>query len=287
MKRRQPVVWIGVLLLLAPVALAGETKRTSSIVDEPRVLVIAHRGNSSEAPENTVPAFESAVGVGCDLIELDYHHTSDQVPVVIHDHTLDRTTDARQQWSRNGALISAVTAEELGTLDAGRWFDGRFAGTHVPTLDESLDVIQQGSMTLIERKAGDAKTCVELLRRRKLLDQVVVQAFDWNYVADCHREEPSLVLAALGGRGISNEALDRIEATGARIVAWHHADLNAAWIEEIHRRGLRAWCFTVNNQDRVAELLAAGIDGIITDVPAQVKVLVDEHNAARVAEAAR
>ena len=268
------LLWIGS-------ATADEARLATSLIESPRVLVIAHRGDSRVTPENTLPAFESAISVGADLVELDYHLSADQVPVVMHDHTLDRTTNSRAVWSRKGALVSGVTAEQIGQLDAGSWFGEQFAGTRVPTLDEALTVIQRGSMTLIERKAGDAASCVKMLRERQLLDQVVVQAFDWNYVADCHREEPTLVLAALGGRGMTNEKLDQIEETGARIVAWHHADLNAEWIEEIHRRGFKAWSFTVNDLQRVAELLEAGIDGIITDLPSQVKVLADEHNATR------
>src|SRR5690606_1623906 len=111
----------------------------------------------------------SAVSVGCDLIEHDYHHTADGLPVLLHDALLDRTTDAAERFGMKRVNVAAKTWAELRDLDAGSWFDAMFAGTQLPTLEEALATIQAGSMTLIERKAGDAKTCVELLRKQDLL----------------------------------------------------------------------------------------------------------------------
>lgn len=275
----QRLLAIVLLLFVAPTLQAEERTAAHRLITSPRVLVIGHRGDSRAAPENTLPAFASAVEVGCDLIELDYHHTADGRPVVLHDGHLDRTTNARSYFGAEKIPVSSKTLDELRPLDAGSWFSQEFAGVGMPTLEEALRTIQAGSVTLIERKAGDAKTCIDLLRKHDLLHEVVVQAFDWSYVAECHRLEPSIVLAALGGRELTDTKLDLIEETGAHIVAWHHGSIGAPEVERIHARGLQAWCFTVNSLDRVEELLDAGIDGIITDIPAQVKVLVDRHNS--------
>jgi len=263
---------VSVTAVLTP-ALAADRAgmAASALVDSDRVLVIAHRGDSRVAPENTLAAFESAVQAGADLVELDYYHSADNVPVVLHDATLDRTTDARERFMRKGAMVTKLKLDDLRELDAGRWFDEKFAGQRIPTLDEAVRVIQSGSMTLIERKGGDARTCVEYLRKNGLLDRVVVQSFDWDYVRDGHKLAPEMTQAALGGAEITDTTLDRIEATGARIVAWRHSDLTAEAIAKIHARGLRAWCFTVNDLDRVKELVDADIDAIITDTPAAVK----------------
>lgn len=205
MRRRS--AWVLALGLLAwaahvPSAHAEEKGRLSAAqakVSRPGVLVIAHRGDSRVAPENTLPAFASAVKAGADLVELDYLHSADGIPVVMHDSELDRTTNACQVFGGTKIPLARKTLAELGQLDAGSWFDARFQGTRLPRLDESLDTIQNGSMTLIERKEGDAATCVKLLEDKKLLDQVVVQAFDWNYLKDCHALAPGVVLGALGG----------------------------------------------------------------------------------------
>ena len=248
----------------------------SRLVQSQRVLVIAHRGNSSVAPENTLPAFASAVAAGADLVELDYHHSSDGVPVVIHDSTVERTSDAKALWGNGHTSVASKNLSELRQLDMGTWFDPTFAAAQLPTLAEAVDVIQRGSMTLVERKAGDAATCVEFLRRTGRLDQLVVQAFDWQFVADCHRLAPSLVLGALGGRDLTKEKLDEMEATGARLVVWHKDSLSEEAIRSIHDRGLRAWAFTVNDLERARQLIRDGIDGIITNVPGAVRDVVSE-----------
>src|SRR3989442_493509 len=99
-------------------------------------MVIAHRGNAVAAPENTLPAFESAVQLGADLVELDYRHSADGVPVVFHDEHLERTTDAPRRWGLQKARLCEKSAAELGELDAGSWYGRQFGGTRIPTLAE-------------------------------------------------------------------------------------------------------------------------------------------------------
>lgn len=245
------------------------------------VLVIAHRGDSHVAPENTLPAFMSAVKAGADLVELDYFHSSDGVPVVFHDDDLDRTSNACQLWGGSKIKLASKTLAELQRLDAGSWFDTKFAGTRIPTLVESLDAIQADSMTLIERKEGDPATCVKLLHNKKILDNVVVQAFDWEFLAGCHRLAPGLVLGALGGKELTSERLDEIAKTGATVVGWQDKHINAAEIDAIHARGWKAWVWTVDDPERVEQLVRAGIDGIITNSPAGIRKVVEASRAAR------
>ncbi len=240
------------------------------LVTEQKVLVIAHRGNSSEYPENTLPAFESGVKVGADLVELDYHHSADGVPVVLHDEMLSRTTDADELFRVKQPLVSRYKHADLCQLDAGAWFDLKFAGTRLPTLEESLDAIQKGSVTLVERKAGDAATCVKLLEKKQLLDRLVVQSFDWEYVSQCRKLAPNLVLAALGGKPLNEKRLEMAAATGAQIIAWDHKEIKRREIEAIHAKGLKAWVYTVDDPARAKQLIAAGIDGIITNVPGEM-----------------
>jgi len=169
------------------------------LLNAKRPLIIAHRGYPQFAPENTVPAFKLAIEAGADLVELDYYHSKDGVPVVIHDGTLDRTSDATNRWGGSKIPVAARTAAELQTLDAGSWFDPKYSGTRVPLLNEALDFIQgSGGVTLIERKEGDAATCVKMLREKKLVNQLIVQAFDWEYLRKFHELEPTQVLGALG-----------------------------------------------------------------------------------------
>ena len=232
-----------------------------------RVLVIAHRGDSANAPENTLPAFVSGVQSGADLVELDYYHSADGVPVVFHDKDLDRTTDAKEVFGRAKISIQSLRLAELQRLDAGRWYGPAFRGTRIPTLEAALDTIQSGSTALVERKSGDPGTCIALLRRKDWLDKVVVQSFDWPFVKECHRLAPQLMLAALGSEELTAEKLDEIAATGARVIGWQEKDVGLEVIREVHRRGHKLWVYTVDDVSRARELVAAGIDGIITNNP--------------------
>ena len=244
------------------------------MVSAPKVLVIAHRGASAKAPENTIPAFAAALKAKADLVELDYYHSKDNEQVVFHDKTLDRTTDAEQVLGQAKLEVAEVNLSDLQKLDAGKWFKPQFAGTKIPTLVEALAAIQPTGMTLIERKAGDAKTLVKLLDDSKQRSQVVVQAFDWEYLADCHKLAPDLVLGALGSKEITPLKIAQIKKTGASVVGWKHEDLNATNIAALHAAGLRVWAYTVNDTRRGKQLVEMGIDGLITDDPSSMITLL-------------
>ena len=242
-----------------------------------RPLVIGHRGYCEIAPENTLPAFKLTKTAGADLVELDYHHTKDGELIVIHDATLDRTTDAVAKWGGAKIRVDAKTLAELKTLDAGKWFDPQFAGTRLPTLAEALDLIQVGNVTLIERKAGDAAACIKLLNERRLINQVIVQAFDWKYLADFHQQSPSQVLGALGPPGsrdgrkledqekILNEAwVDEALKAGVRVIGWNHLVTKEA-VAYAHQKHLKVWIYTINDPAEANRLLDLGVDGIITN----------------------
>jgi glycerophosphoryl diester phosphodiesterase len=266
---------IPVLLALAAATRAQDrcaTRPTGAeqLVFADQVQVIAHRGNSGAAPENTLPAFRQAAQAGADMVELDYYHSADGIPVVFHDKDLDRTTNAVGWFGKSKLRVEQLSYCQLRCLDAGSWFDHRYRGVRIPTLNEALSTIQSGSTTLIERKAGDAGTCVNLLRCRGLLDRVVVQAFDWEYLAQCHQLAPQLVLGALGDDELTPDKLDQIALTGARIVGWNHKYIGPDQVAMVHDRDWRMWVYTVNDVPRADELVAAGIDGLITNYPAMM-----------------
>jgi glycerophosphoryl diester phosphodiesterase len=248
-----------------------------------RPLVIAHRGYSQAAPENTLPAFRLAKTAGADLIELDYHHSQDGKLVVIHDTTLDRTTDATNQWGGSKIRVASKTLGELQSLDAGIWFGPQFAGTRLPSLNEALDVIQDGNVTLIERKSGDAAACVQLLRERKLVNQVIVQAFDWDYLADFHKLEPKQVLGALGppstraGKKLTDEEkvlspnwIAEAQKAGASAMVWNR-QVTKETVAHAQAKGLKVWIYTINHPAEAERLISLGVDGLITDNPALQK----------------
>jgi len=264
------------LLLLPMNAQTPSLSAAERLLALKRPLVIAHRGYPQFAPENTLPAFQLAKTAGADLIELDYHHTKDGKMIVCHDGTVDRTTDATNRWGGSKIRIDARTLAELKQLDAGGWFHPPYPGTQLPTLEEALAEIQNGGVTLIERKAGDAATCVALLRERQLINALVVQSFDWDYLRDFHKLAPEQVLGALGptkinGKSPSDEEkplnrtwVDEARKCGARVVVWNNQVTKEA-VAYAHRVGLKVWVYTINDPDEATRLLDLGVDGIITN----------------------
>jgi glycerophosphoryl diester phosphodiesterase len=242
------------------------------VMQATRTLVIGHRGACAVAPENTLPSFEAALAAGADLVEFDYRHTSDGTPVVIHDATYARTTDARRAWRGRRMGVAERALADLRKLDAGSWKHSRFTGTRVPTLEETLDAITPGAVPLIERKAGDAATCARLLQKKLLVNGVVVIAFDWRFLRELKTLVPELVLGALGpsaanGRGPLKAAmLDAVLQMGTELVVWNNRVSRVA-IAAAHARGMRVWVYTVNDPDEAVGLADIGVDGIISDNP--------------------
>lgn len=255
---------------------AADLTPAQKLIATPRVLITAHRGNSSVRPENTLPAFQSALDAKADLVELDYYHSADGVPVVIHDEFLDRTTNSEGILGQAKLIVGDFSLADLRKLDTGSWFDAAFAGTRLPTLVESLDLIQTRSVTLIERKAGDPATLVQLLEEKKLTDHVVVQAFDWEFISACRKLSPRLTLGTLSGKPANLEQLQAAAATGTDLIVWDHKKIGREQIAQIHQLGKKAWVYTVDEPDRAAQLIAAGIDGIITNKPAEMLQIVSK-----------
>ncbi|MBM3845082.1 MAG: hypothetical protein FJ405_02190 [Verrucomicrobia bacterium] len=272
--------WIASLLVIFDSTAA--LSPAHALLNSGRPLVIAHRGYSAIAPENSRPAFERALAAGSDLVELDYHHSKDGVPVAIHDFTLDRTTDAVAKWGGSKLKVADHTLAQLRELESGLWFKPAHPHAMILTLKESVGIIQNGSVTLIERKAGDAATCVELLKENGWINQVVVQAFDWNYIREFRALDSNQVLAALGPPGtkggktlteaekrLSSDWLDEIKSLGVQIAAWNR-QVDKRSVEEAHKLGLRVWVYTINDEATANTLIEAGVDGIITDNPALI-----------------
>jgi glycerophosphoryl diester phosphodiesterase len=248
-----------------------EPSRRSPFLAHSFPLIIAHRGDSKVAPENTLPAFASAIEAGADCIELDTHASANGTPVVIHDKTLDRTTNAKALWGGEQITVLSKTVEQLAPLDAGTWFDPKFASAKVPTLEAAIDLILPRCLLMVERKSGNVDDMLKVLRAKKAIDRVTLQAFDWEFIAESHRKEPRLVLGALGDKDFDPEKVTEAASIGASIVNWNAKYLTPEAIATIHESGLQAWTWTVDDRDLATRLIAAKIDAITTNVPHQMR----------------
>jgi glycerophosphoryl diester phosphodiesterase len=241
--------------------------------DGPRV--IAHRGASAAAPENTVAAFLEAARQGADAVELDVRRTRDGVLVVAHDATWARTTDAAEVLpDRAPWRVEDLTLAEVRRLDAGSWAGPAFAGQRVPTLAETLEVLRPtGLHALVELKAPDRHTVPlvvrDLVATRLVPGRVTVQSFDAGAVRTLRQELPSVRVGVLFRR-VSRSRVREV-AGWADLVNVHHAWLHRGLVEEADAHGLACYAWTVNQPGAVRRLLGLGVDGLVTDRPAEIR----------------
>ena len=241
-----------------------------------RPIVVGHRGFRAKYPENTLSGFRAAVDAGVGMIELDVSLSKDRHVVVMHDETLDRTTNGR------GAVRDRLWGE-IRRLDAGSWFDGRFAGEPVPDLETVFEAIGKRCVINVEIKP-DAVEPVEhdegienqvagWICRYGLLDSVVVSSF---HPLALHRLaafpiERRPLLAVLSGKKTPFDPFEVLQSVSA--FSWHpdHRLLDAADVARAHRMGILVLPYTVNDAADIRRLLSMGVDGIITDDPVSVR----------------
>lgn len=230
-------------------------------------LVIAHRGASSVAPENTLVGFERAVDQGADAVELDAKHTLDGVVVAFHDQTLARTTGAP---GRPGDWAWT----DLRRLDAGAWKSPEYAGTPIPSLDAVLEAVGRRVLVNIEltEYRTDQKRLVELVvavvRRHALTRRVLLSSFQSSALREAQRLAPEVPRARL--LGPTWLALrDRAPQRRASIDAEHPwiSIVDPGRIMKAHEEGRRVHVFTVNDPAEMTRMWAMGVDGLITDLP--------------------
>ena len=230
----------------------------------PRPFVIAHRGASADAPENTIAAFELALEQGADGIELDVHLSADEHPVVIHDFTLERTTDG-------AGPVSEHTVRELKRLDAGGWRDRRFRGQRVQTLQEVLERFRDRARFWVELKGGSAlypgieDRVVSLLEIYDVVDRALVQSFDREAIARIRATSPEIRVGALVAQVPLDVALLRPGAASAICPGAHL--LTESVLAEIREADLECYVWTVNEPAQMDRLVGWGVSGIITDRP--------------------
>lgn len=246
-----------------------------------RPLVVAHRGDSKRFPENTLPAFAAAITSKSNLVELDFHQTLDGELVVLHDETLDRTTDSARVLGQVKARVAERALADLQRLDAGGWKHKSFRGTPVPTLAEALEAIHSPrpgtppAITMVEHKAGDPAKLLAILRQLDLVEAVLVQSFDWQWLERVHALEPRLSLAALSGQPITAEVLADLDRTGACMAHWEAKTLRLEDVAELHRRGYLVGIYTVDDELGWLGAMTARVDAITTNQPGALQAFVE------------
>jgi len=248
-------------------------------VKKPEFEIIAHKGVSGLAPENTMAAFALALEMDVDMIELDVRHTKDEEIIVFHDQTLDRTTNGTGD-------VHDYTLEELKQLDAGSWFDSKFTGEKIPTLKEVLDLVDGKCKVLIEIKHMEhphyhdfSEKLIDVIREeRNGFEWCILQSYEHDYIEEAHAYdervqtkqlivgEDSAPLIAFYvesrmhlGRSEKSEQLTTLNP--------HFSTLSPRRVFRMHARGYKVFTWPVNEREDMIKMLNMGVDGIITDNP--------------------
>lgn len=230
--------------------------------------VSAHRGNSSMAPENTLPAFESAIEHRADYIELDVQQTKDGVIVVMHDSNLKRI-------SGENINIWDVTYEEIKDIDVGSWFHNDFSEVRLSTLEEVIKETKGKIKLNIELKPNGhevdfEKKVIDLIKEYRIEDDCVVASMNYDCLQRVKEYEPEIktvyVMTVAYGSLLTLEHAD--------VYSIEASFITSKLVNDIHRHGKEIYAWTVNNESNVQKMIDLGVDNIITDNPVMVRDLI-------------
>lgn len=229
-------------------------------------VIIAHRGASKQAPENTMAAFRKALELGAGGIETDVHLSADGHLVIIHDEKVDRTSNGK-------GLVGEKTFEELRSLDFGSWFSPDFRGERIPELDELLELVSKWDGLLnIELKNGPVfypgieQAVAAAIRKHKLTNRTIISSFNHYSLVEIRKIDPEIKTAPLYMAGLY-EPWVYARRIGAAAIHPLFYNIVPEIIKDCKLNNIMVNPFTVDQPEQIKAMAAAGVDGIITNVP--------------------
>lgn len=242
-------------------------------------IIIAHRGASKQAPENTMPAFKKALELGAGGIELDVHFSSDGHLMVTHDEIVDRTSNGK-------GFVKDKTFKELKSMDFGSWFSPEFKNEKIPELEEVLELISGWDGLLnIEIKNGPVfypgieQAVVQKIEKFKITDRIIISSFNHYSLAEVSRLNPEIKTAPLYMAGLY-EPWEYAHRLGACAIHPLFYNIVPEVMKGCKMNGIMVNPFTVDQPEYIKAMAAAGVDGIITNVPDIALKIVKEMGGA-------
>ncbi|WKA55367.1 glycerophosphodiester phosphodiesterase [Planococcus shixiaomingii] len=247
----------------------GEVSKVISKQDQQKMVNVAHRGASGHAPENTMGAFHKGFEMKADYIEIDVQMTKDGELVVIHDTTVDRTTNGTGK-------VGDLTFEEIRQLDAGSWFSEAYAGEKVPTFEEVLDAFRGKVGILIELKAPElypgieekiADALIEKNMEKTSNGKIIMQSFNHESMEKSKELLPNLPHGILVGASWANVTEEQL-AEFAAYADYFNPTMNIVTdelVSDVHEAGMEIYPYTSRSQEQALRLFDLNVDGIITD----------------------
>ena len=239
------------------------------------IVKIAHRGFSAIAPENTMVAFQKALELNVDCVEFDVHGTLDKQVVAIHDQTLNRTTNQK-------GFVNQQTLNRIRQADAGSWFDDKFTGEKVPTLTESLDLICPSAIAVVEVKdAAITDQVVKDIHRTNTSERVVVIAFDPMVLKQVRQLDSTLSTGFLLGGDkehvndveLAAQLVQQVLVMGVPLLNLSEKLITSLLAHEIKKRGVTLWTWTIDDLERMKEVVDSGVQGITSNQPQRLSNL--------------
>lgn len=242
-------------------------------------VVIAHRGASAYAPENTHSAFKMAIQMKAEMIELDLLLSKDGIPVVIHDELLKRTTGEKGN-------VSDYTLAELKEMETGAWSNEQFKGEPLPTLEEVLAYTKDVIAVNIEIKHdavtdtaqdGIVDKALELVYQAKMQDQVIFSSFDYRVMEHLNELDPNISKALLYEKRQSGSLSPKqlVEKYAVDAFNCSYKELTEEWISELTSNNIPFFVYTVNEPELMEKITKAGARGIFSDYPDVLKEVVE------------
>lgn len=261
----------------AATAVGGGAARREDETDRPRARIIGHRGAAAQAPENTLAAFRRAAALGIAEVEFDVRVSADGHPVLLHDDTLQRTTDGRGK-------VATTPLAALRGLDAGAWFAPEFAGEPLPTLSEALTLIAGlGGLARVEIKAAEgegrreAEAVLAVLADQpaEAMPRMLVSSYRADALAVFRDAAPDIPRALIVRR-LAGDWRARAEALDCVEIHSNHRFLTRRAIREATATGLSLIAFTVDGADRARRLMDWGVARIISNLPDALLAAADK-----------
>jgi glycerophosphoryl diester phosphodiesterase len=256
---------------------ANPVARQSEPVNVPNPMIVAHRGASKHAPENTIPAFKLAWEQGADAIEGDFYLTKDGAIVCIHDKDTKRVSGVKK-------VVEDTTLEELRKLDVGSWFGEKWQGTVIPSISEVFATIPDGKKIYIEIKSGSEilpRLFEELTKSGLKKNQVIVISFDKDVIRNLKSKDPGIKAFWLSdfkrdnfsGRTEPsfNSVIDVLRQTGADGFSSTHKLIDDSFIKAILIEGFEYHVWTVDDPETARRFKRLGAKSITTNVPGYMK----------------
>jgi glycerophosphoryl diester phosphodiesterase len=252
------------LALLAPRRAGASPARSRLDARQGRVVVIAHRGANRVAPENTLAAYRAAIDLGVDFVEIDVQTTADGQLVLMHDSTVDRTTNG------SGAVRS-LTLAQIKELDAGSWFSPEFAGEKAPTLEEAAALCRGKVGLYIDLKDASVPALISALERYGIASRVVIYG-GVRQLQEIKRLRRQIAIMPGPGTWLYVRGMARLLAgsLGAEVIDSHLSCWTPGRVREAHAAGARVWVDIMGETDSIEgmrEAMHMGVDGIQTDHP--------------------